>query len=146
MPCQCDSENAGCKCTFTAGLNVVLEGSGTASDPIRVHVAPAYLATENTATVHTTAFGSGDVTDPYLLKMELPPGLYEMKARRWVGSEDDLAFKPPVPGQIGAVISGPNKRLVGLVNLYGGTDRFVRVYVGHVMVADESGGTLGPGI
>ena len=146
MACQCEADAAGCKCIFTAGLNITLEGGGTSSDPVQVHVAPAYLTAENGTNTIVTVTGSGDVPDPYLLKIELDPGLYVGKARRWVGSEDDLAFKPPVPGQIGAIVSGPNKRLLGLVNLYGGTDRFVRVYVGDVMVADESGGTLGPGI
>lgn len=146
MACQCEQDAAGCKCTFSAGLNVTLEGGGTSSDPIQVHVAPEYLVAENGTNTVVTVTGTGDVPDPYLLKIELAPGLYEGKAGRWVGSDEELAVKPPRPDQIGAVTSGPNKRLLGLVNLYGGTDRFVRVYVGDVMVADDSGGTLGPGI
>lgn len=147
MPCRCEAESAGCKCTFTAGLNITLEGSGTPSDPIQVHVDPAFLQAVNGTGTTVALTGDGGVSNPYIINIELAPALYEGKAYRWVGSDADLAYNPPPADAVAAVTFGGVKRLVGLVNLYGGTTRFVRVYAGDVMVADESGGgVLGPGL
>lgn len=145
MPCRCESDLAGCKCTFTGGLGVELSGSGTVGDPLQVHVLPAFLTAVNGTNTVVTVGGVGDVPDPYLLRIELTTGLFDSTWDRWEGDEGDLLTRPPLARQL-AIVRTPVPRLVGLTNLFAGAQRIVRLYVGDQMVADDLGGVLGPGI
>jgi hypothetical protein len=143
MPCQCDQRGEICSCTFVNGLQVTIDGGGTDADPVSISVAPMYLEGEDTATATTAVTGTGDVPNPYLLKVEAI-GLTGMVGK-WVGTEAEYAAAPPAADAL-AVIVSPAPRIAGVENLYVGGERLVRAYLGSVMVADDDGGVLGPGI
>ena len=107
MACQCDENSGGCSCVFVAGLNVTLEGGGTVADPVRVSVNPAYLQGVNGLNTIVTVAGTGDVQDPYLVRVEIDPAATAAYWTRWYGSRLQLNSMGGVPpGTLAVVIPG----------------------------------------
>jgi hypothetical protein len=145
MACECDKGEGGCVCIFTAGLNVSITGGGTAADPVTINVDAVTLTGLDGVNTDVTVSGNGDVTNPYLVKIDLKSALYADKADLWVGEEVELGLRPPGPRAL-AVVTAPMRHIVGFANVHVGDERLVRLYLGDVMVADDLGGILGPGI
>lgn len=143
MACNC-GEKSSCACTFTSTSTVSINGGGTTESPIIISIDTVSFTAESTESVLVSLGGDGSVTDPYALSMRLAPEIMDSVWGKWIGTQAEYDAIPHLPGTIYAV-SGPTRHLPGVDNLYIGTERVVRVYVGSVMIADDAGSTLGPG-
>lgn len=121
-----------------------LKGGGTTESPLIISVETVSLAVEDTDSVLATLSGDGSVDDPYAVSMRLAPEIMDSVWGKWLGTQAEYDAIPHSPLTIYAV-SGPTRHLPGVDNLYIGTERVVRVYAGSLMVADDTGSTLGPG-
>lgn len=103
MPCQCENDRAACRCTITAGLNVTIDGSGIAADPIVIHVSPQYLEGVNGADTIVTVSGTGDIENPFILRVDVDPALVEGWTM-WQGSRSELTALGTIPESTLAVV------------------------------------------
>lgn len=144
MACDCNGGDS-CNCYIQGGLNVAVSGFGTSREPLTLDVDPAFLEAESTDSVTASLTGTGDTSSPYFLAMSLLPPAGRTYAKRWFGEQDEFDELPYLDPETTYIVSGPTPNIPGVENIYVEEDRAVRVYVGSLMVADDDGGTLGPG-
>ena len=107
MACECEADKAGCLCIFQAGLHVGVTGGGTPADPITISVDAAYLQGANGLNTIVSVTGTGDVQNPYLVRIDVDSTVLDGYWTRWYGSRAALIAAGGVPpGTLAVVIPG----------------------------------------
>jgi len=88
---KCGCSGQACSCALSAGANIEISGTGSATNPFRISARPLNVQVSDTGTINMTLTGDGSTTNPFTISADLigsitPTAVIPAESRSWSGS------------------------------------------------------------